>query len=352
MAPITFIDPHVHLWHPRETPRAVTSLVRALGWSPRLVDWVARRAFPRDALDFFASPEYVTRPYLPTDLDSDTAHHQVDGVVHIEAGWEGKGALGPVEETRWLANLTAVGAGRVEAIVARADLALGEDVRPVIAAHLEASDRVRGIRETLTWHPSDSVLNGGTGPGRMQNPAWRKGLEELAGLSLEATCYDLQLDALSSLAEAYPDQPVMLSHLGTPVAVGGPFGDLGHTPSERKEIRVRWEASMARLAEHTNVCVKLSGLAMPVCGFGWERSDQEPSVAEVCDAMGPLITFAIEAFGVERCMFASNFPIDKVGLSYGRLFDAYLSITADRTPQERDALFRGNAARFYRLDGA
>ena len=137
---------------------------------------------------------------------------------------------------------------------------------------------------------------------------------------------------------------------GTPGGVGGPFRVQGQTASEREAIRGRWQEGMARVAENANVSVKLSGLTMPVCGFGYERREQEPTVEEVRDALKPLIDFVIEVFGVKRCMFASNFPVDKVSQSYAVLFDAFLAITEDRTPQERQQLFRDNAARFYGVE--
>lgn len=349
---MSILDPHIHLWHPRETPRKVSALVRTFGFSPGFVDWLAKRVFPTNALAFFRTPEHITRPYLPRDFELDCANHPVNGVVHVEASWKGRGPLAPVEETRWLDGLTASGAGRIEAIVAHADLGLGNEVDSILQAHRHASDRVRGVRDMLSWHESSSVLNLSTGPNRSQETRWRSGFEQLAqhDLSFEATCYDSQLDEVSELARAYPEQPIVLCHLGTPIGVGGPFGDLGQTLSERKSIRSRWQEALARLAENHNVFVKLSGLTMPVCGFGFERRSETPSVAEVSDAIQPLITFAIEAFGVERCMFASNFPIDKVSLPYSVLFDSFLNITGDLTLHQRQQLFRDNAARIYRIE--
>ena len=100
MSEPTILDAHAHFWDPRTTPRAATPLVRLLGWSPNLLDWVAARVFPRDAASFFASPKFFTRRYAVEEYARDTATCQVIGLVHVEAGWEGKGTMAPVGETR------------------------------------------------------------------------------------------------------------------------------------------------------------------------------------------------------------------------------------------------------------
>ena len=347
-----FLDPHVHFWDPRTTPRAVSALVRPLAWSPRLVDWLARRIFPKDASAFFASPEYVTRPYLPPDLDRDRGAHGLDSVVHVEAGWQGDDPFAPVEETRWLSGLDASGGPRIRGIVARVDLSLGEAAGRVMRAHREASARVCAVRDTLSWHPSPEILNGAKRPHLTQDPAWRAGFEQLSshGLRFEATVYDHQLAELSALAEAYPDQPIMLSHAGTPIAVGGPFGGLGGSEAERSDIRHRWDEAVARLAACPNVWVKLSGLAMPVCGFGWEHLANDPSLGDLVDHLGPLVEHLIDSFGPGRCCFASNFPVDKVSVSYERLLEGYRAIAAHRPADEQVALFGASAADFYGLE--
>jgi len=122
--PLIFLDPHVHYWDPQRTPREVSPLVKMLGFSSTIMDWVARRVFPKVALAFYGTPKYVLRPYLPINYQQDCAHHQVQGVVHIEAGWLDKSAMGPVGETRWLEGLGPFSGGRIEAMVVNVDLTL------------------------------------------------------------------------------------------------------------------------------------------------------------------------------------------------------------------------------------
>ncbi len=344
------LDTHVHLWDPRNTPRAVTPLVRLLGFSPRLIDWVARRLFPRDVTAFYATPKHVTRAYLPADFDADRAHQPVRGLVHIEAGWTDKGPAGPVGETRWLDDLSPSGAGRVQAIIVHVDLTQ-PDVADVLDAHLDASDRVRGARDVLAWHPSKRIMSSAAAPHLTSDPQWRAGFEQVVqrGLSFEATCYNTQLAELAALARAYPEQSMMLCHLGTPIGVAGPFGGVGNTAAERDVIVGSWKVAMARLAECANVHVKLSGLGMPICGFGFEQRETPPTAAEVADAFEPLVSFAIKTFGVRRCMFGSNFPIDKVSMPYSVLVEAMLAITASYTEDEQRQLFEGNGLRYYRV---
>lgn len=203
------------------------------------------------------------------------------------------------------------------------------------------------MRDLIGWHPGKSVLNLTPESDRSRDPHWRAGFEQLGrhSLSFETTCYDHQLGELIELATAYPDQPIILCHMGTPVAAGGPFGDYGHTKEEREATFARWREGMAKLAECPNVCVKLSGLAMPVCGFGWERRPTPPTVSELTNRLGPFVTFVIEHFGPERCMFASNFPVAKASMPLATLFDAYRSMA----PGSEASLFRGTAERVYRI---
>ena len=123
---------------------------------------------------------------------------------------------------------------------------------------------------------------------------------------------------MAALAEAFPQTPIILCHLGTPVAIGGPFAGLGKTMAQRAAIYDSWADALAKLAEHPNVSVKLSGLTMPVLGWGYHTLPSPPGVTRIVDDLAPLVKHAIESFGVERCMFASNFPVDRVSTSFAR----------------------------------
>lgn len=350
LSEFTVIDTHVHFWDPAKTPRAVTPLVRALGFSPWLVDKAARLVFPRDAQHFFGRSEYIIRPYLAKEYLEDTAPYPVAGLVHVEAGWVCKHPLDAVKETRWLESIRQETALPLEAIITQADLSIGGGVNEVLRRHLEASSRVKGIRQMLSWHPDKAVLNGCEDPGLMKRPKWQEGFEQLAkqALSFETACYHHQIDDLAALARSFPETTITLCHLGTPPGVGGPFGGQGTSASERQDILKRWKEALLNLAQHPNAYIKLSGLGMPILGFGYENSAEEPAAEEIAASYAPLVNFAIDTFGAERCMFGSNFPIDKVSLSYSTLFEAYVRILSDRSAEEIKYLFGETAKKVYK----
>jgi predicted TIM-barrel fold metal-dependent hydrolase len=295
---------------------------------------------------------HILRPYLPADYLADVdGAVEVAGWVHVEAGWDARGSLAPVDETRWVDGLAAASGPGIAALVANADLTLGEEVAEVLHAHGAASTRLRGIRDLIAWHPSRTVLDTTLLPERSRSAAFREGFEQLAvyGLTFETTCYSEQLAEVAELARAYPDQRIILCHAGTPVGIGGAFGDMGQTAEERGHIRGRWEEGLAALAAHPNAVVKLSGLTMPVCGFGFERRDGPPSVDEVVDAIGPLVDTIIGAFGPDRCMFGSNFPVEKPSVPLATLLNSYVAITGGRGVEETERLFSGTAVEMYRL---
>lgn len=341
------IDPHIHLWDHRRTPRRTSVLVKAVGWNRAVLHRVAGWLFPSDLYSFFGKPDHILADYLGCDYGRDTGGREVAGFVHVQAGWEGRGPLGPVGETRWLESLDLP---NLAGIVAFADLSLGPEVDPVLRAHLDASPRFRGVRFMLAHHPDPGVHSFCERANQSWHGRWRRGYERLAahGLSFDAWCYHHQLDDLSALARDFPEVPVILCHLATPVGYGGAFAGTGHEAGERSEVARRWRDGIARLAEAPNVRVKLSGLLMPVLGWGHHRGP-EPEEERLADQLAPLIDFAIDAFGADRCMFASNFPVDKAGAPWATLFGAYERIVARRGEDERRALFFGTANRAYRL---
>ncbi|MEO0495177.1 MAG: amidohydrolase family protein, partial [Actinomycetota bacterium] len=160
------------------------------------------------------------------------------------------------------------------------------------------------------------------------------------------------LDELARLADDVAMATMVLDHMGTPVGLAGPHGGQGETDAARAQILDDWHAGLVAVAEHRNVHCKLSGLLMPICGFGFHERDTTPTVGEVVDALGPHIEFGIQTFGVERCMFASNFPMDKVSVDYEVLWDAFMQIIANAglDAGEQAALLADNAAAFYRLE--
>ena len=341
------IDPHVHLWNQRKTPRAASGLVKALGWNRGLLHWVARRVFPKPALTFFGDPQYVLADYLEPDYTADVGGRELRGFVHVEAGWVGKGAMTPVAETRWLESLHIPS---LKGIVGHVDLS-GDAVDEVLAAHVEASARFRGVRHTLSHHPDKGVMNGCDEAALYLDDQWLKGFSRLAehNLSFEATVYEHQLGGIADLAAAFPETTIVLCHMGTPVGGGGPYVGIGGNDDSRASILAAWRSGMSGLAEHSNVYVKLSGLAMPCLGWAYHDGDP-PEAKRVASDFAPLFDHVIDAFGANRCMFASNFPVDKVSMSWATLFDAFEQTVAERSAEERQALFHDTAASVYRLE--
>ena len=252
-----------------------------------------------------------------------------------------------VGETEWLESLSDPPA----AIVAHADLAQGAAVASVLAAHKAASARTRGIRHMLSWHRADGVMDFADQAELSRTAAFRAGFDQLAehDLSFDAWCYHGQLEEIAELAMHNPDVPIVLCHVGTPVGFGGSFQGVGVSEQERARISDEWLDGVQRLAEHARVHCKISGLLMPALGFGFETASRRPTTAELVDRLGPLVRPVIEAFGPQRCMVASNFPVDRVSADYNVVFDAMVELTNQDGEDAQADLFGGTAARFYRL---
>ncbi len=341
------IDPHIHLFDVAGTPRPTRPLARLFGWNETVLRTMAKRMFPRSTYDFFGARNHLVTDYLPTDYRTDTSSASVGRYVHVQAGWKDRKPLDCVGETRWLESLDDSPAG----IVAYADCHLGPRIGEVLDAHVAASSAMRGIRHMLANHPAPGVMDFTDDDELAENFLFRSGYRRLAehDLSFDAWCYSHQLFDVADLARAHPEVPLVLCHLGTPVGFGGEFAGVGTSEQERARIGDQWRAGITALAEIDHVHVKISGLLMPCLGFGYEHDDTDPTVSELVDRLGPLVRHAIGAFGPERCMFASNFPVDKVSVSYPTLVAAMLELTDQDGTDAQAEMFAGTAARFYRL---
>ena len=300
--------------------------------------------------------------YLLDELLEDiSSGHNVVSTVFVEcmsmyrAG--GPEALRPVGETEFVQGVAAMsasgryGPARVAAgIVSYADLALGDSVVPVLEAHMAASpSRFRGIRHAAGWHMSHEIQNSHTNPppGLLLDAGFRRGFQHLErfGLSFDAWLYHPQLPELTDLARAFPGVTIILDHFGGPLGIGPYAGRLD-------EVFLEWRPAFDELATCPNVVVKLGGLNMPRNGFGWEKRDRPPTSQELAEATSHYYLHAIERFGPERCMFESNFPVDKVSCSYRVLWNAFKRIAAGFSAAEKRALFHDTATRVYRLGGS
>ena len=303
---------------------------------------------------------FPTNRYLLPELLADIGSgHNVESTVFVEctafyrAG--GPAELRVVGETEFVNGAAAMAAsgryGKVRAcagIVGYADLTLGAAVEPVLAAHVAAGNgRFRGIRHAAGWDASDQVRNSHTNPPPelFRQQPFRQGFAKLRqfNLSFDVWLYHPQLAEVIDLARAFPDQPIVLDH------VGGPLG-IGPYAGRRDEIFPAWQRSIRTLATCPNMHVKLGGLGMNICGFEFHKRPSPPSSEELAAAWQPYTETCIEAFGAERCMFESNFPVDKASTGYAVLWNAFKRLAARASPSEKAQLFRDTAMRFYRLD--
>ena len=224
---------------------------------------------------------------------------------------------------------------------------LGDDARPVLEAEISAGQgRFRGIRHSSAWDADPDVAHMyATRPkGLLLDPTFRKGFACLAplGLSFDAWLLHPQIGELTDLARAFPDTRIVLDHCGGPAGTGQYAG-------RRDEIFATWKASIKEVARCPNVVVKLGGLAMCLLGYDFHQRPMPPSSEELATAWRPYVETCIEAFGVERAMFESNFPPDKGQCSYQVIFNTFKRIAASMTEAEKDALFSGTAMNVYRL---
>ena len=300
--------------------------------------------------------------YLLDDILADIrTGHDVRATVFVQARAmhraEGPEAMKPVGETEFANGVAAMCASgsygdiRVCAgIVGFADLTLGEAVRPVLEAHIRAGcDRFRGIRHIATWDSDPALLNPAYMPAEdmLSSPAFRAGFAELGklGLSYDAWLYFHQIPRLAALARAFPETPIVLDHCGGVLGIGR------HAGQRDTAVFAAWTAALRELATCPNVMVKLGGLGMRLPGFGFETGERAPSSAVLAEAWRPWIEGCIEAFGPARCMFESNFPVDKGGYGYAVGWNAFKRLAAGASAEAKADLFWRSAARFYRLPG-
>jgi predicted TIM-barrel fold metal-dependent hydrolase len=293
------IDPHHHLWD--------------LG--RHRYPWLQERPL-RPRLEGDVGP--IARDYLLEDYWADTRNQNVVKSVHVECGWD---PSNPIGETAWLQPL-ADKHGFPHGIVAHATLD-APNVERVLEAHAGYRN-VRGIRHAVNWHP-DPAKTYVDRPDLIRTAAWRRGfgLLQRFGFSFDLQLYPAQMHDAAALARAYPDVLIILNHAGMPVDRDEQGLDL-------------WRRGMRELAAAPNVAVKISGLGTVVRPW-------------TVNSIRPFVLRTIEAFGVSRCMFASNFPVDKLWSDFDTLYAAFREITQPFSAAERRLLFHDNAARYYRL---
>jgi L-fuconolactonase len=297
--------------------------------------------------------------FLLDELLADTGSgHAITRTVFIECGSmyraDGPVEMKPVGETEFVNGTSAMSAsGRYgtsrlcSGIVGHADLRFGDGVARVLEAQIAAGNgRVRGIRHSVTWDASEILPRARTNPpkGQMLDPTWRAGFARLSPLQLtfEAWLYHPQLSDLADLARGYPGTTIILNHVGGPVGIGPYKG-------KEAETFAQWKTGIAEVAKSPNVVVKLGGLGMWFGMFDFYARETPPSSTDLASAYKPYIETCIEAFGVRRSMFQSNFPPDGVSSSYPILWNAFKRLAAGYSASEKTELFSGTAKRVYRL---
>lgn len=314
------IDPHIHLW---------------------------RKRFNRD--------------YLLNDLWADTqSGHNITAALFVEChAFYDKQAPEPLRslgETRAITDLALQSRMHsdntpIAGLIGRVDLRLGNDpeqLRDIIGMHRSvAGHLLKGIRDPAARDPRPEALTiPGPGPKDFyRSTAVRQSIKVLGefGLSYDAWHYHHQASDFLDMVASAPDTRFVLNHFGTPLGVGV----YRHV---RDAIFQQWQADIRELARLPNVYAKLGGLAMPDNGFGWDLASHPASSDSIVERQRPYYLHTIECFGPSRCMFESNFPVDRLSVSYSVLWNAFKKMVADFSEDEKDALFRGTAADVYQLD--
>ena len=296
---LPIVDAHMHLWD-----------LGRLYYS-----WLQDDPLPNNPAGDMSGIAH--KSYGLEDYRADSAGWNVVDLVHVECGLPPKDQL---TETDWLQGL-ADSEGWPGAIVAGANLDR-DDVEPLLEAQA-ARKNVRGIRQIVNWHADPLKTYNGANP--LDNPAWTRGYALLGrhGLSFDLQLYASQMKQAAALAAKHDDTPVMVNHAGMPT-------------DRDAEGLDQWRAGMKALAALPHVSCKISGLACV------DRQWTEASLV-------PFIRETIDIFGVERCMFASNFPVERVHGSFDDFYRAYGAATTDFSDDERRALFGDNAKRLYRI---
>ena len=333
---------------------------------------------PRETWLANAPPETVLDPDLPI---IDTHHHLWDRPDHryllhefladLGSGHNvvatvflechamyraaGPEAMRPVGQTEFVAGVAAMsdsgnyGATRVAAgIVGFADLTLGDRVEPVLEANIHAGGgRFRGVRHSAAWDADPVIGNSGTASGLhlMRQPGFRAGFARLValGLSFDAWVFHPQLGDVIELARAFPAATIITGHCGGPLGYGA-YAD------KRDEVFAAWKPQILELAKCPNVSMKLGGMMMRLAAYDYNAQPAPPSSDELAKLWRPYIETCIDAFGAQRCMFESNFPVDKMGIGWLALWNAFKRIAAGASAAEKQALFHGTARRVYRID--
>ena len=306
---------------------------------------------------FSANSEFVSNRYLLEDLWEDTERgHKIVKTVFVECGQgyydDGPEEMKPVGETEFVVSVSKEASldnskAQIGGIVSFADMMLGSSVKEVLEAHQEKGKGLfKGIRHAAGWDKSNQIRNSHTNPIEhiYLNNTFQKGVEELSNLNLtfDAWHYHNQITELTSLANNFPDLVIIHDHFGGPLGIG-PYTNM------REEIFHQWKEDISELSLCKNVFMKLGGLAMPINGWNWHKRNIPASSNEIVEYHSPYYLHAIKEFGTNRCMFESNFPVDKQSMSYLVLWNGFKKISRIFSDLEISDLFFETAKKVYSL---
>ncbi|MBI2736687.1 MAG: amidohydrolase family protein [Rhodospirillales bacterium] len=322
---LPIIDAHMHLWLVRGETNEVLS-----GTSER----------------------YMYEDYL---VDA-AAGHNIIATVYTNGRimWRANGPdeMKPVGEVEYANGVAAMAASGIfgpckvaEAIIGSADLAIGDAIAPMLEASIAAGGgRYRGARTAAGWDEDSTMHFRATAPGLYRSDGFRAGLKRLfaLGLSFEALVFHTQLADVLAMARENPDATIIVGHCGSPVGYG-------RYATRHSEVFAQWRASLAEIAQCQNVSVKLGGLMLRSATLDYPNMTRPATSQELADAWRPYIETCIELFGPDRCMFESNFPVERMGVGFVALWNAYKRLAMGASDAEKAALFAGTARRVYRL---
>jgi L-fuconolactonase len=307
---LPIIDPHHHLWIRDGNHYLMPELLADIASGHNVIATVF---------------EECHSMYRPTD----PLEQQSLGETEFVTGVAAMAASGVFGTTKICARM-----------IGRVDLLVGHRARPLLERHMIASGgRFAGIRQSTAWDDSDRIHKVVPTPAMLLDSKFRVGFAALSALGLvfDAWVYHPQLSEVADLAASFPNTRIVLNHVGSPI-LGGPYA------ADRARVFADWKAGMAKLAQHQNVSVKLGALPIRLRG---EAKDLPPSSEEVAAAWRPWLETSIELFGANRCMFESNFPVQKRWCSYQVVWNAFKRLAANASAAEKTELFSGAAARVY-----
>ena len=294
--------------------------------------------------------------YLIEDLKSDTGSgHNVVKTIFMECGWaykqDGPKRLRVVGETEAVVEQVKKSketeGAFIAGIISRADLTLGEEVIEVLEAHQNVSQGLfKGIRHAGAWaeHPEVLSIPGRAPKDLFQDSNFLTGLKVLGknGFTYDTWHYHYQNAEFAEMVKKVPDTQIILDHFGTPLGVG-PYA------SKKDEIFAKWKQDMKEISKSENVYIKIGGMAMPDNGFGWNTRDKPANSDEFIKAQSKYYLHAIECFGPDRCMLESNFPVDRMSISYHVLYNGLKKIVADFSDTEKHQMFYGTSEKVYKV---